>query len=151
MGALLPWRSFRELDRLSREIEENFQRLRGRRASEHGPEEYAPAIESYIHNGHMVVRVELPGIDPKDVEIAVFGDVLRIKAERKERKEIKREDYLRRELCYGKFERRVTLPEGAHSDKIRANIKNGIVEITIPVAKEVAPRKVPIEGHGNQK
>ncbi len=151
MGALMPWRSFRELDRLSREIEENFQRLIGRRAFEDVQEEYAPAIESYIQNGNLVVRAELPGVEPKDVEVTVLGNVLTIKGERKEKKEVKREDYVRRELCYGKFERRLTLPEGAHSDKIKANFKNGIVEITMPVAKEVGARKVPIEADTGQK
>ena len=144
MGALLPWRPFRDLERMTREIEERFPRFFGRPLFEES-EEYFPRIESYIKEGNLVVRADLPGIDPKDIEVMVLGNVLTIKGERKEKKEVKRDEYIRREVSYGAFERRMTLPEGAATDKIKAQFKNGVMEVTMPVAKEMAARKVPIE------
>lgn len=52
--------------------------------------------------------------------------------------------YLRREIAYGTFERRLTVPEGAETDKVKAEFKNGVVEITVPLAKEVAAKKIPL-------
>jgi HSP20 family protein len=112
---------------------------------EEAEEEITPPIESYVKNGQLVVRADVPGLDPKDIEVSVVHDILSIKGERKSEKEVKKEDYLRRELCYGAFERRLTLPEGAATDKVKASFKNGVVEITIPLAKEVAAKKVPLE------
>ncbi len=105
---------------------------------------------SFVQNGNLVVRADLPGIDPKEVEISVLGNVLTIKGERKQKKEVKAEDYIRREVFYGSFERRMTLPEGAATDKIKAQFKDGVVEITMPVAKEVGARKIPLEVEGKK-
>ena len=77
--------------------------------------------------------------------MSVLGNVLMIKGERKEEQEVKKENYFRREVSYGAFERRVTLPEGAQTDKIKATFKNGVVEVMMPIAKEATAKKVPIE------
>jgi len=87
----------------------------------------------------------VPGLDPKDVEVSVLGNVLTIKGERKEEKEVKHEQYIHREVTHGAFERRMMLPEGAGTDKIKAQFKNGVLEVTMPVGKEMTSKKVPIE------
>jgi len=139
-GELAPWRPFRELERWAKRFPSFF---------EDWPfferEEYFPALESFIKEGNLVARVDVPGVDPKDIEISVAGNVLTIKGERKEEKEVKSEDYVRREASYGTFERRMTLPEGANTEEIAANFKNGVVEITIPVAKAVQGKKIPLQ------
>ena len=111
-------------------------------------EAWYPSIESYIKEGNFVIHAELPGIDPKDVDISVVGDQLTIKGERKASKEAKREDYLLSEVHYGSFERTLTLPEGVRADNIRANYKNGILEVTLPAEKAALPRKVTVEVEG---
>jgi len=141
MGALMPWRPFRELERWARTLESRFPRI----FEEAEEEEFLPAVESFVKNGNLVVRADLPGIDPKDVEVTVLGNVLTIKGERKEEKEVKKEDYLRRETSYGAFERRMTLPEGVTADKIKATFKNGVVEVTMPAAKGMEAKKIPLE------
>ncbi|MGO9061001.1 MAG: Hsp20/alpha crystallin family protein [Candidatus Binataceae bacterium] len=138
-GELAPWRPFRELERWARRFPSFFEDWPFDR------EEYHPALESFLKNGNLVVRADVPGVDPKDVEVSVRGNVLTIKGERKEEKEVKSEDYIRREASYGSFERRMTLPEGANTDKITANFKNGMVEITMPMAKAVEAKKVPVQ------
>ena len=100
-----------------------------------------PPMESYKKDGNYVVRVDLPGIDPKDVEVHMEGNVLSIKAERKT--EEKGPEY--RETFYGKFARSVTLPHGVKAEKVTARYENGVLELVIPLPVELAGKKIPIQ------
>jgi HSP20 family protein len=151
MGALSPFRPFRELERLSRSLEGRFPRFFAEWPFEEAAEVTVPALESYVSDGTLVVRADMPGVDPKEIDVSVLGNTLTIKGERREKKEVKKEDYIRREVSYGSFERRMSLPEGAATDKIKAQFKNGVVEITMPVGKELASKKVPIETEEKEK
>ena len=76
----------------------------------------------------------------------LLGDVLTIKGERKEDREVKRENYIRREISYGALERRIGLPKGVDTSKIKAAAHHGIIEITIPLHAEAAqPKKINVE------
>jgi len=97
-----------------------------------------------VKDDNLVVRVDVPGLELKDLDVSVLRNVLTIRGERKSEKEVKKEDYLRREVSYGAFERRMSLPEGAAADKVKASFKNGVIEITVPLAKETVAKKVPI-------
>jgi len=143
MGALSLWRPFRDLERLARNWESRFPSFS--QEFEEAEKEFAQPIESYVRNGNLVVRVDVPGLEPKDIEINVLQNVLTIKGERKGEKEVKQENYLRREVSYGAFERRMNLPEGAMTDNVKANFKHGVVEVTIPLAKEVGAKKIQLE------
>jgi HSP20 family protein len=103
-------------------------------------------LEEYEQDGHLVVRAEMPGIDPdKDVEITVEDRVLRIRAER--RQETKTEDKkgFRSEFHYGSFVRQVPLPAGASEKDVSATYTDGILEVRVPVDGEAAEaKKVPI-------
>ncbi len=149
MGALLPFRPFRDLERWARQFEPRMPRWFEEYTN--GEEEYLPAIESFVKDGNLVVRADIPGLEPKDIEVSVLGNVLTIKGEREDHKEAKEQDYIRREVSYGKFERRMTLPEGAITDKVKAMFKNGVVEVTMPVGKELAAKKVPLETEAKEK
>lgn len=143
MGALSPWRPFRELERLARTWDLRFPRFF--EELEEAEEEFYPPIESFVRNGNLVVRADIPGMDPKDIDVSVMHDMLTIKGERKGEKEVKKEDYVRREISYGSFERRMSLPEGAMADKVKAAFKNGVVEVTIPLEKAVGAKKIPLQ------
>ena len=93
----------------------------------------------------------MPGLEPKDLDVSILGNVLTVKGERRSEQEVKKEDYLRREVSYGAFERRMGLPEGAATDKVKASFKNGVIEITVPLAKETVAKKVPIEAEAEKK
>jgi len=149
MGALLPWRPFRELERLARTWESRFPSLF--EEFEAAEKELAPPIESFVKDGNLVVRADVPGLEPKDLEVSVLHDILTIKGERKSEKEVKDKDYLRREVSYGAFERRMSLPEGAAVDTVKATFKNGVVDVTIPLAKGVAAKKIPLEVEAEKK
>ncbi|MGB8411667.1 MAG: Hsp20/alpha crystallin family protein [Candidatus Binatus sp.] len=150
MGALLPWRPFRELERMARRWESPFPRL-FEDFEDNYDEEFTPAVESYVKNGNLVVRADVPGLELKDLDVSIIGNVLCVKGERRSEQGVKKEDYLRREVSYGAFERRMTLPEGAAADKIKAGFKNGVIEITVPLAKETVAKKVPIEAEAEKK
>jgi HSP20 family protein len=114
-------------------------------------EEISPPIESYVKEGNLVVRADVPGLEAKDIEISVLHDLLTIKGERKVEKEVKEKDYLRREFSYGAFERRMSLPEGAAADKIQATFKNGVVEVSIPLPKGIEGKKIPLQVEAEKK
>jgi HSP20 family protein len=106
-----------------------------------------PAVESFLRGEELVVRADLPGIDPKEVELAVEGDRLTIKGERKKVDEQKRGSELYREVSYGRFERTVALPAGVDPNTVKAAYHDGVLEITMKAPKEVVSKKVPITVH----
>jgi HSP20 family protein len=104
-------------------------------------------VEEYEDDGTLIVRAELPGIDPdKDVELSVADGTLHIRARREERTEKKGKDVYRSEFRYGSFVRNVALPAGVSVDDITASYKDGVLEIRAPMAEEAKPpaTKVPI-------
>jgi len=109
--------------------------------------DFLPAVESYIHKDgkKYICRVSLPGIEPKDVEIQLNGNLLTIKGERKTVRTSKEVDLTDEEILYGKFERTFTLPEGVLAEKLTAEYQNGMLEITAPLAAAAMPRKVEIK------
>lgn len=99
-----------------------------------------PPVDIYEKDGQLHVRAELPGIDPKDVQIEVTDSGLLISGEKKEEKEVKEENYMRTERSYGRFSRTIPLPKGATADKAEAKFKDGVLEIDMPMTGE-APKK----------
>lgn len=140
------WDPFEELRRMQREMDRLFDRVLGSEPirGEHVPA-WMPAVESYTKDGEIVFRAELPGVDPKDLEVSVTDRELVIKGERKAEKGAKEENYLYCEIAYGSFERRFLLPEGAKTDDLKAKFVNGVLEITVPAPAVQKPRKIEIE------
>lgn len=152
MAALVPWRPMRELERMERQMDEMFNRMGSHFPSLWEPERAigtmerrAPAIESHVEDGNLIVKADLPGIDPKEVSISVMGNQLTIEGERKHEKKEEKGDYFYRELSYGKFSRTMTLPSGVDADKVKANYKDGVLQITMPAPKEMATKRIQIE------
>lgn len=104
-----------------------------------------PAVESYAKDGELHVRVALPGVDSKDVEVTVEGDRLTIRGERKAKTEEQHGGRYVREFAYGAFERTLALPEGVDSAKVQAKFANGMLDLTMPAPVAAAPRKVEIQ------
>lgn len=104
-------------------------------------------VEEFVDDKTLVVRAELPGIDPdKDVDISVVDGELQIQAEREAKSEHKDKDSYRSEFQYGSFLRTVTLPPGATEADVTATYADGVLEIRVPIAEAVAPAptKIPI-------
>jgi HSP20 family protein len=107
--------------------------------------EHMIRIDEYHDNGSLVVRAELPGIDPeKDVELTVSDGALHIEAERREEEDVKERGYVRHEVRCGSFSRTVPLPEGVTESDIEATYKDGILEVRVPAPQVEPARKIPI-------
>jgi HSP20 family protein len=104
-------------------------------------------VEEFVDDKTLVVRAELPGMDPdKDVQIDVTNGELHIKAERQEKTEHKEKGSYRSEFKYGAFTRTFRLPTGATEADVKATYTDGVLEVRVPLGEEVepAPVKVPI-------
>jgi HSP20 family protein len=102
-------------------------------------------VDEYQEEGALVVRAELPGIDPEtDIELTVTDHMLHIEAERREEEKVKETGYMRHEVRCGSFSRTLPLPESVTEADITANYKDGILEIRIPTPKAEPPKKIPI-------
>src|SRR5579875_1416802 len=102
-------------------------------------------VEEYHEDGTLVVRAELPGIDPgKDVELTVSDGMLHLEAERREEEKHEERGYVRQELRYGAFSRSLPLPAGVTEGDIKATYKDGMLEVRIPEPKrQETARKIP--------
>lgn len=101
--------------------------------------EWMPQVEVFRNNGQFTVRADLPGLTKDDVKVDVTDELLTISGERKEEKEEKEEGFYRSERSYGSFYRQIPLPEGAMTENAAATFLNGVLEITVPAPKVVAP------------
>ncbi|MBA3019084.1 MAG: Hsp20/alpha crystallin family protein [Proteobacteria bacterium] len=105
---------------------------------------WRPVVDIFDTNNAIVIKAELPGIKKDDVSVDVKDNVLTIKGERSLSKEIKEENYYRKERSFGKFQRSFTLPEAIEPAGIKANFKNGVLEIEVPKAEEKKPKQISI-------
>jgi HSP20 family protein len=149
---LAPWTPFRSLSTFRRDMDDLFSRFFSE-WEEGAPwrrlrEEFSPPLECALEGNQCVVKADLPGIDPKDLEVSVIGNHLTIKGEREARQEQKSHDYLQREVRYGAFERAITLPEGVSADNVKASYRDGVLEITMPCPPAMTAKKIPIEAKG---
>lgn len=103
--------------------------------------DWIPEIDVIQDGKKVVVKADLPGIQPDNVAVSVKGDTLIISGKRHEEKETKKKDYAVSERSYGEFLRRIALPIGAMVKSIDATYKDGVLEITIPTAESAAAKK----------
>jgi HSP20 family protein len=142
-----------ELFGFRREFDEMFNRIASRRPWTTELPEFkktfsmVPAIETYVDKEarKYVCRVTLPGVELKDLEVQVHGELLTIRGERKIAREKKELQYFEEEIAYGKFERILPLPEGVATEKLTAEFTNGVLELTAPIAAVALPRKVEVK------
>lgn len=139
----------RELSAMQREMDEFVRRIFGGVAplglfKRETRGECYPAMDCFTRNGQFILKADLPGIDPKDVDVTITGNILTVRGERKGEEENK-EGYIFRETAYGAFERTLTLPEGVDTGKVKATFKNGVLELTMTTKAEALPRKIKVE------
>jgi len=147
--SLIRWDPFDDLASLRESMDKLFEEFFTRRPDRgRAPVVWQPAIEAYETDGDVVVRAELPGIDPKQVEISVTEDTLTVKGEARTEQEEKKRNYYRRELRYGSFVRSIALPSGVQGDKAAASYKNGILEIKVPKSERAKLKTVKVEVAG---
>jgi HSP20 family protein len=134
----------------SRDLDEIFSRFLGDweqdRMPRHAvPTEYVPQIASYVDGNSICIRADLPGVDPKEVELTVKENQLTIKGERKAEQEQQNGNRISQEVQYGSFARTFMLPEGVMAEELQASYHNGVLEVTIPLPAAKLPKKVPVQ------
>ena len=149
--ALVRYEPWNLLDRLQKEF--NLQNLLDPYAREVEGEDYSnvvtsrwrPAVDIKEEEDRFVIYADLPGVDPKNIEITMEQGVLTLKGERSEETKEEREGYKRVERVSGSFYRRFSLPDTADAERIEAKGKNGVLEITLPKQEKAQPRKITVK------
>jgi HSP20 family protein len=138
---LTRWDPFAEITQLRSRFDRLFDELGGQ-----GQGAWMPAIDLVRHDDGLVVRVDLPGIKPEQVKIEVEDGILTVSGEHEERRTEKDDDgrYLRRERRLGAFSRSIALPSGVDAEAIKAETRDGVVEVTIPLPRDSAKRRIEI-------
>jgi len=107
-------------------------------------EGWSPSLDISETKDNLIVKTEIAGANPKDVNISISGDVLTIKGEKKEEKEEKEENYHLMERSYGSFSRSVKLPVEVDQNKINANYKNGVLKVTLPKSEKTKAKQIKV-------
>ncbi len=145
--ALVRWDPFKDLLTLQEEFNRFFEDQLAKRigGEELASTSWVPPVDIYEDENNIVVKADLPGMDQKDIEVKVENNTLIIKGEKKFEDEEKKENYHRIERFYGAFQRAFTLPDTVDVEKIKANYKNGVLEITVPKKPEKKPKQIKVE------
>src|SRR4030095_7684656 len=149
MTLLTRWEPFRELstmqDRLNR-----MNRLFRESYSSEGPEEaltttnFAPPVDIYEDEHHITLKLEVPGIDEKDIDVRIEGNALTVHGERKAEKEEKEENFRRIERQYGSFTRSFTLPSSVDPGQVSAHYDKGVLKINLAKKAEAKPKQIKV-------
>ena len=144
---LMEWRPYREVTRLRREMDHLWDDYfgSGRRGLQPLHAEFAPAVDVTETAEAIVVKAEVPGMDAKDINISVTGDVLTIKGEKQSEREEKEENYHVVERSYGSFSRSLALPAAVDLDNIEAKYDKGVLTVTCPKKEAVKPKAIEIK------
>ncbi len=149
---LMKWKPFRELtpfvdfERMRREMDRIWNSFfeGGMVRGEDGGE-WLPSLDVAETKNEFVVKAEVPGLDPKDIDISLSDGLLTIKGEKKQEKEEKEENYHLVERSYGSFTRSIRLPKEIQSDKINASYKNGVLKVVLPKSEEAKQKEIKIK------
>jgi HSP20 family protein len=141
MATLSPFRAMSSLqDQINRVFNEAFERP----GEESNLTSWAPAVDIYESEHELVVKADLPDVDPKDLDIRVENNILTIRGERKFEKNVSTENYLRVERAYGTFSRSFALSNTVNTDAIKAEYQNGVLTLHIPKREEAKPKQIKV-------
>jgi HSP20 family protein len=157
MTVLTRWEPFREFatlqDRINRVFRDSYSGAD--RDESLTTSSFAPAVDVYEDEHKVTLKIEVPGIDEKDIDVRVENNTLTVHGERKIEKEEKEENYRRVERQYGSFTRTFTLPQTVDTDKVSANYDKGVLNVTLPKKAEAKPKQIKVnigsEKQGTEK
>jgi len=141
-----PWGTLNQLHKeIDRLFEGNFPRM-GDDSQGVAASDWVPAVDVKEEQDKFIIHADLPGVDPKDIDVGMENGVLTIKGQRESERKEEREGYKRMERVRGNFFRRFSLPDTADAEKIAAKCRNGVLEVIIPKQEKVQPRRIAVEG-----
>lgn len=115
------------------------------RWSERAKGKLAVSMDMYETNGNLNLDIDLPGLNPEDVDVTIHDNRLTIKGEYKADEEGERGDVHFRERHYGKFQRSITLPASINTDAAEAEFQDGVLKLTLPKTEEAKPKQIPVK------
>jgi len=139
--AIIRWDPFREMTQLQNRFDRLFEAVGGRQES------WLPAVDVFDTQDAVVLKAEIAGMNPDDIQIEVEDNVLTIKGERKFEEKVDEERYYRVERRFGAFQRSLALPQGVKSDQIDAAYDEGILTVTVPKAEQEKPKRIEVQAH----
>jgi len=143
---LIRYQPWSRLNQLHRELDRMFEGAPTNGDDEHiATSDWQPAVDIKEDEKAFTIHADVPGVDPKDIEVHMENGVLTIKGERESEKRDEREGYKRIERAYGSFYRRFSLPDSTDADNINAKSSNGVLEVTIPKMQKTEARKISVE------
>jgi HSP20 family protein len=146
MPSVVRFDPFREITTLREDMNRLFSRSLG--DSPAAVNAWSPAVDIFDAPDAIVLKAELPGINPDDIDIEVDDNVLSITGERRFEEHVEEGRYHRVERAYGRFQRSITLPPNVRADQITAGVENGVLEVRVPKAEEAKPRKIAVKPGG---
>ncbi|MFI5092653.1 MAG: Hsp20/alpha crystallin family protein [Candidatus Acidiferrum sp.] len=138
------WEPSRGASTLQEQLNRMFGSVLERSAEESNLTSWAPAVDIYETEQELVVKADLPEVDPKDLDIRVENNILTIRGERKFENKVNEENYLRVERAYGAFSRSFSLANTVNSEAIKADYQNGVLTLTIPKREEAKPKQIKV-------
>ena len=144
MQAINRWEAARGAMTLREQINRVFADLLERTGEESNLTAWAPAVDIFETEHELVVKADLPDVDPQDLDIHVENNILTIRGERKFEKDVKEENYLRIERAYGSFTRSFSLASTVNSEAIKADYRNGVLTLSIPKREEAKPKQIKV-------
>jgi len=144
MRTITRWEPFRAVATLQDQVNRLFNDVFERTGEESSLSAWAPAVDIYETEHELVVKADLPEVDPKDLDIRVENNILTIRGERKFEKKVSEENYLRVERSFGSFARSFTLANTVNPDAIKADYQNGVLTLTIPKREEAKPKQIKV-------
>jgi len=149
MKSMVLWQPFREIDSLRKQMNRVFDDFFGQTTLLPFEEnltasEFGPLVDIYEDEQKLTFKVELPGIEEKNVKVEVANNVLTVQGERKLEKDVKEENFRRMERHYGAFSRSFTLPPAVDPEKIEAAYNHGVLTIEMPKRAEARPKQIKV-------
>ncbi|OEU51105.1 MAG: molecular chaperone [Desulfobacterales bacterium C00003060] len=143
---LVPWKPFGELASLRSEMDKLWNRFFGERPFPRlVSQDWLPSVDVSETKDKLLIKAELPGLEAKDINVSVSGDVLTIKGEKTKEEEDKDEHYYSCERYSGTFQRSFHLPVDVQVDKVQATFDKGVLEVTLPKAEEAKKKEIEIK------
>ncbi|NOX19651.1 MAG: Hsp20/alpha crystallin family protein [Nitrospirae bacterium] len=149
--SIVKWSPMKELEEMRRDMErlfdEFFEPMRRRRwwGKPIAEGVIVPNIELIDKKDELIAKIEIPGVDKKDIDLTITENTMTVKGEIKKEEEFKEEDYYVSEIRYGSFSRTIPLPVEIDSDRAKASYKNGILEVVLPKKEEAKPKEIKVE------
>jgi HSP20 family protein len=138
------WDPSRRAMTVQEQLSQVFANLQERTGEESNLTAWAPAVDIYETENELVIKADLPEVNPQDVDIRVANNILTIRGERKFENKVNEENYLRVERAYGSFTRSFSLANSVKSDEIKADYQNGTLTLHVPKAEEAKPKQIKV-------